>query len=94
VDEIENRLRRYRPVGPPAELRSRIVEAARESGSGARAAQPSVLPRIATWFPAAAAVILIMLFSWMSSIERGRIEARVPGPTDDNAPAFPTETWP
>jgi hypothetical protein len=42
--ELEDLLRKYRPVGPPAELRQRIFATARA-------------PRIAPWASAAAAVL-------------------------------------
>ena len=94
MDDLEERLRRYRPADPPIALRARIVEAAREPAVVARGFQPSVFARAVTWFPAAAAVILIVLFSWMSSMERGRIDAHLPQAIDDSASALATESWP
>ena len=93
MDDIEARLQRYRPAGPPPALRARLVDAAHTQGVAAGGV-PSVLARSAAWFPAAAAVILIVLFSWMSSMERGRIDARVTQATDDTSTTLTTETWP
>ena len=94
MDDIEERLRRFRPAGPPPTLRVRVVSAASDHAVAARRFPRSVLAPIVAWVPAAAAVILIALFSWMASTERGRIEARVLPSTDDVVTAPAVEVWP
>jgi anti-sigma factor RsiW len=87
MDDLEERLRRYRPAGPPSALRARVIVSV---GEAAREPRGSIV----AWFPAAAAAIVIVLFSWMSSMERGRIDAHVPQAIDDSASALATEIRP
>ena len=68
MDDIEERLRRYRPAGPPHALRARVV--------GAVAADSWW--SVGEWLPAVAAVMATLLFYWLSAAEHGRLEARFP----------------
>ena len=54
-EDLETLLRRYRPLGPPEALRGQIMAAVPLSG-----------PRLRDWFPAVAAVILAVVFSWLA----------------------------
>lgn len=65
-DELEALLRAYRPLGPPEELRGEIMAAA---------SYPRT--RLNDWYPAAAAVILALIFSWLAGVERQRLSASV-----------------
>lgn len=60
MNDLEDLLRRYRPAGPPAGLRGAVTGAVRKS------------PRstLLEWMPAAAALVLAVLFSWLASNER------------------------
>jgi hypothetical protein len=76
-DDLEALLRRYRPLGPPDALRRQITAAARPS---------RMRPR--DWLPVAAAVILVVAFSWLAGIERQRLSANVTPvpPIDQQSP--------
>jgi protein-disulfide isomerase len=59
-EDVENRLQRYRPVGPPAVLRERVLAGvARPSG-------PSVA-RPVVWIPVACSVVLLVGAAWLWS---------------------------
>ena len=77
MDDIEKQLRRYRPAGPPPDLRERITALA----ASERLARRSGWVR--EWLPAVAAAIVAALFSWMAANERQLIAAHVPPPPDD-----------
>jgi hypothetical protein len=64
-DDLERVLNAWRPSGPPPELRARII--------GARGFSRAV----AEWLPAAAALLLVVLFHWLAATERQRIESHV-----------------
>jgi len=70
--EIERVLERYRPAGPPPELRARIV------ASAARPRARTV--RWRDWTPVAAAVAFTVLFYWLGARQRGDLEARLAPP--------------
>ena len=79
MDDFEERLQQYRPVGPSPELRARVVAVVptRHAWSFVR-----------EWLPAAVAVMATLLFYWMSAVERDRIAARfTPVPPIDQAVA-------
>ena len=63
MDEFEDLLHRYRPAGPPPELRSRIVDAGRPPSS------------VLEWVPAAAALVFAALFYWLAANERQMLDA-------------------
>ena len=68
--DVEDLLRRVRPVGPPAELRLRIEQ---------EAARPVPAPRAWPW--AAAAAALLLLTAGLR-VEVNRLESRVEVPPD------------
>jgi len=63
-DDLEALLRQYRPLGPPEPLRGGIMAAVSPQRT-----------RLREWFPAAAAVILAVVFSWLAGVERQRLSA-------------------
>jgi hypothetical protein len=67
MDEFEELLRRYRPVGPPLELRDRVV-----------AAGSAPAWTLGEWVPSAAAVIVAVLFYWLAAREQQILMARLP----------------
>ena len=68
--DLEARLRAYRPAPPPPELRGRVVDVARRL-------QPSDRSTVA-WLPAVAALLLATIFYWLAANERGMLDARLP----------------
>jgi hypothetical protein len=63
MDELEDLLQRYRPAGPPAELRDRITSAAeRDVAKPFRAAES-----VQRWLPAAAAALIAVVFSMLAN---------------------------
>ena len=70
-DDLEGVLSAWRPSGPPQELRARIIGDA----DAAQAFRPA--RTIIEWLPAAAALLLVVLFHWLGANERQRIESRV-----------------
>ena len=71
MDEIEDLLSRYRPVGPPAELRARLV-----SGNRTDDARGS----FAGWALVAAMVLCAVLFHALAAREHQRMVTRLPPP--------------
>ena len=59
-EDLEALLRAYRPVGPPPELRARVVE---------RAELPRRSSIVLEWLPTAAALVFTWLFYWLSAIQ-------------------------
>jgi len=85
-DDLDRILARFRAVGPPPELRARIAGA--DGGRRFRAARSRVLE----WLPAAAAVLLVVLFHWLAANERLRIQSWiVPVPPVDQPAAVLAE---
>ena len=78
--DLEARLRVYRPVDPPAALRARVVAAA------SRHPAERAVPALREWLPAAAALVCAILFYWMAAHERQLIVARFAGlpPIDES----------
>ena len=64
-EEVEAQLRQYRPAGPPAGLRGRIV--------GGFQSQP--VRRWLQWCPAAAAAVVVALFSMLAADSRASLAA-------------------
>lgn len=78
MTEPDDPLRRYRPSGPPPDLRARIMQ---------RVARPR---RIGwAWVPAFATAALIVLFQVLGLGVRAGIEARLSVPDD----LKPVEQW-
>ena len=77
-EDLETLLRGYRPVGPPPELRARVLRNVR-------------VPRrpwsiLLEWLPAAAAVLLVALFQMLAAYERSRVfEHFSPDPVEVSA---------
>ena len=65
MDELEDRLKRYRPVGPPADLRARIVAAAEPAS------------RRWAWVPSAAAAAAACLFYVLAASARRDLSAEL-----------------
>jgi hypothetical protein len=63
--DLETRLRAYRPLSPPHALRARAVDAGRVAGSLA-------------WLPAVAALLLATIFYWLAANDRARLFAQFP----------------
>jgi len=70
-DDLEAALRRYRPAGPPADLRHRVVEVSAPARFSAR-----------EWSALAASLLLAAMFYWLAGIERTRVDALL-GPERD-----------
>jgi hypothetical protein len=81
MDDLEEQLRRYRPAGPPADLRARVVESARVAGAGG----------LREWLPAVAAALVAMLFYWMAANEGQRLAGYVSPAAQDEVMSLPTE---
>lgn len=71
MDDLERMLRRYRPTGPATGLRARIVAAAAPAGRG-------WVRGVRDWLPAAAALLLAVLFYWLAAAERHVLDVRFP----------------
>jgi hypothetical protein len=73
-DQLEARLRQYRPASAPPSLRSRVV------------ASVPIAPgrgRMREWMPAAAVALMAMLFYWMAAVDRRELRAQFP-PVEDS----------
>jgi hypothetical protein len=77
--DVEDRLRGYRPPGPPPDLRARVMQAA-------DSARPI---RLRDWLPALAAAALIFLLSALSYRMHAQLDARLAVPDD----LKPVEQW-
>lgn len=82
--DLEARLRAYRPVAPPPELRARIVDVARRL-------QPSAS---LAWLPAVAALLLATIFYWLAANDRARLFAQFPATSDEETIVVNMETQP
>jgi type VI protein secretion system component VasF len=67
-DELETRLRSYRPADPPAALRAAVMAAASRRHAARRSAWGE-------WLATAAAVLLTMVFYWLAGHEHQRLSA-------------------
>lgn len=72
MTDIDDRLRGYRPAGPPPELRARIM---------GEAVEPSWFV-IRDWLPALAVAALIALFAVLNHRLQADIDARLAVPDD------------
>ncbi len=73
-DPIEGQLQRYRPAGPPVDLRARVLAAA---GAEARRA---TAPAWMAWAAAAVAALCVAAAAWFT-IETNRLDARLAEPS-------------
>jgi hypothetical protein len=74
VDELDDLLRRYRPSGPPSDLRDRVLEVRRPVLDGGRPFQRRRPAR--EWaYPFAAAVAALIFYALTDSVERRVISA-------------------
>jgi len=80
MEDFETELRRFRPVGPPPELRDRLIAAAGQSAPwGVRARE---------WMATAAVLALTFVFYWLAANERRIVGAMfTPVPPIDQAAA-------
>lgn len=63
--KVEQALRRYRPVGPPADLRARVLAAAQ--AEAARPAPRRIVDRIGPfWWSMAAMLVVAVALQWAS----------------------------
>jgi len=79
MSDTEDRLRRYRPAGPPLDLRATILRAAEAPRSS----------DLRGWLPALAAAVLIALLSVLNYRLHTALEARLAVPDD----LRPVEQW-
>ena len=63
MDDLERALRRYRPVGPPPELRGQVTTRRRSS--------------LVEWLPAVAAAALVVMLYGRSAHARGELMQRI-----------------
>jgi len=80
MSDVEDRLSRYRPAGPPTDLRGSVLRAA---------ASPPRSSRLREWLPAIAAAALIALFSALNYRIHVSLETRL-AVRDD---LKPVEQW-
>jgi hypothetical protein len=80
--DLETLLRRYRPSGPPPELRERAIAV------GPAKAGPHVRGGgLRGWSAVAASLLLATTFYWLAAIERERVSAML-GPEIESAFIF------
>jgi hypothetical protein len=82
VDEIEDLLKQYRPVGPPADFRARVTAAGGGEDRRARCG----------WLGVAAMLLCAALFYTLAEREHERIALRLPAA--DVSPDPGVEPWP
>ena len=76
-EDLEALLRAYRPLGPPPELRARVVASAKT---------PRRTSFVLEWLPTAAALMFTLLFYWLSANQLEIIAAHfAPVPPIDQA---------
>jgi len=80
MSDFEDRLSRYRPAGPPPDLRGSVVRAAASSPRSSR---------LREWMPAIAAAALIALLSALNYRIHVSLERRLTVPDD----LKPVEQW-
>ena len=84
MEDMEELLKRYRPVGPPGDLRARVTAV---RGDGGRAPRGS-------WLLVAATLLCAVLFYALAAQEHQRIAVRMPPTVADVPPEAPMEPWP
>jgi hypothetical protein len=94
--DLEARLKTYRPAGPPPELRQRVTDAGSvvaNAGRVARRLQPSGRAGLA-WLPAVAAMLLAAALYWLAAAGRERVFAQLPAPVAGQAVDLSLEPQP
>ncbi len=88
-DDVEDRLRRYRPSAPPPALRDRALQAAAAPGTRADVARPvvsgvagPVQGRVREWLPATLAASIAIAFYLLASSARANVATNFV-PADD-----------
>ena len=71
MDDMEELLKRYRPLGPPAGLRARVT---------ARGGAPDAGRSIVGWLLVAATLVCAVLFYALAAREHRRMVMRIPPP--------------
>ena len=84
MDEMEDLLKGYRPIGPPAALRARVT--ALGGGDDWRAS-------IAGWPLVAATLVCALLFYRLAAREHQRIALRMPAPIVEESRNLAMEPW-
>jgi hypothetical protein len=85
VDELEELLQQYRPVGPPSDLRDRIT--LRGSAGDGHASSRG-------WLLVAATLLCAILFYTLAAREHRQIATRLPAPAEEVAAEPSMEPWP
>lgn len=73
MKDVEDRLSRYRPAGPPLALRQRVIAA----GAATESAQPQPRVQWWRWLPAAAAALVAIVFYTLSAGASADVVARL-----------------
>lgn len=73
MDDFEDRLHHYRPIGPPRDLRARILEAVSRDVP----VHQSAADALREWIPAAAALVLAVMLFWLAANERRGIQSHL-----------------
>jgi hypothetical protein len=70
-DDLEVLVARFRPAGPPPDLRGRILRGGGDQHV-AQAFRPARIRvgAVAEWLPAVAALLLVVLFQWLTGIQQ------------------------
>ena len=84
MDDMEDLLKRYQPVGPPADLRRRVTAMRGDDGRAPRGG----------WLLVAAMLLCAALFYTLAAREHQRIAARVPPPAAVAPSEAVVEPWP
>jgi hypothetical protein len=75
--DLERLLQRYRPVGPPPELRDGVIARLTPRAPFGEAGGARGFSRAAAeWMPAAAALVFAALFYWLAASEHAAVAAR------------------
>ena len=94
--DLETRLRAYRPANPPDALRARVVggvEARRLRAEGASTSLAEGRSTLA-WLPAVAALLIATALYWIAASDRARLVAQFPVVSDEETIVVNMETQP
>jgi hypothetical protein len=74
MNDVEDRLRKYRPSGPPLELRDRVMQAATAPDTRALVARPfKGRDLVREWLPATLAASVAIVFYLLASSARANV---------------------